>query len=62
MILNRGDHNALAWGIYLNSNAAALGSDIICSDTIQGGQQFDPDSAYNRITVNGQSLSFDQFK
>lgn len=62
MMLNRGDHNALAWGIYLNSNAAALGSDIICSDTIQGGQQFDPDSAYNRITVNGQSLSFDQFK
>ena len=62
MMINQGNHNALAWGIYLNSEAAALGSDIICSDTIQGGQQFDPDSAYNRITVNGQSLSFEQFK
>lgn len=62
MMINQGDHNALAWGIYLNSEAAALGSDIICSDTIQGGQQFDPDSPYNRITVNGQSLSFKEFK
>ncbi len=61
-MINQGDHNALAWGIYLNSNATALGSDIICSDIIQGGQQFDPDSPYNRITVNGQSLSFKEFK
>ncbi len=62
MMITQGDHNALAWGIYLNSDAAALGSDITCSDTIQGGQQFDPDSGYNRIDVNGQSLSFEQFK
>ena len=62
MMITQGDHNALAWGIYLNSDAAALGSDITCSDTIQGGQQFDPDSGYNRIDINGQSLSFEQFK
>ncbi len=62
MMIPQGDHNALAWGIYLNGDAAALGSDITCSDTIQNGQQFDPDSGYNRIDVNGQSLSFEQFK